>query len=267
MGNFENMFTGWTGAYPEPMRSSFLEAMQGFEELYPLFGTAMVGSGDFGPEGLRFTYYFGPTDPEEFLSAYREMAGTEAMGSMGMSLEGPSEVEVAGAPLVEYRMTYDLEQALAGLGDEAAKVNPAELEVMQGMMDSVYGPDGLPVRFVGRGERMVMVMGGDADYVERALERIDSAGEPLPTDLARAFAEVEDANPCFVSRIDLGRFVVQMGHIVASRLDPNAASAEPPSVGAAPITVYGGAQGRSFSGGTSFDLGELVSAFETLDQH
>ena len=260
-GLFQSFLDTMVDAYPEPLREDLRRYMDAQKELYPLLGSSMAISGTLDAQGMRFAYYLKPTSPETFVAKYREAIEQVGSTSMGIQLTDPVQKEVEGLQVTQMSFKVDVAKLTEAAGVAAA--DPEQAEMMRGLLERMYPPEGLHMSLAARGEHAVIVLGDDA-FLARALRRLAVGGSPPPADLARALERVGTAHPSFVMRFDIGTLISGMGELFT----PMLGSGGLPDVSglSAPLTLYVGVEGRRWHGGFSADAARLGALIQKLSE-
>ena len=250
---FHPLFEVLPEMYPEPMRAGIKQMLGHMDEFAAQVGSALAGGGDFGPEGMRFSYFLHARDASKLVECYKAMLNNVP----GLILEPGSASAVDGVPVLNWRMRFDskvLEQA-AGNAAEAQKQ-------MQAMMQKLYGKDGLALRIAVKGDVCVLVMGGDEAYLKSALARASAAAPQLPASVQRALDQVGGMSPCFVMHYDMGKVMKGASDLMGS-IEPNMAEQMPELPFS--ILAWGGVDGPLWHGALGCDLGEIGTAMRSVE--
>ena len=246
---FEPFVKNVAHVYPEDMKAGFLEHMEGFHELAPLFGNSMVGSVDFGRGSTGMAYYFRSPDPEGLTSGLVKLHRPEAAHALGFYADEPKQKKIAGLDATQVGLELNVHALDEITGAEA---DPEGLEFA---METLYGRDGLRMTVASKDNDVALVFGGNDDYVRTAVRRLEEGFGDPPADLERAVAEVGDASPSFVVRLDFGRMMGQFGEIMVGMMGAPAGTAGPfPTTASAPMTVYGAIDGPVWKAGMTVDM-------------
>lgn len=240
--------------YPEEMRDMF--SMEKWLPLYERIGNGIAISAGLSDDGIEGAAYFQSADAGRLLEDWLTLAA-EHMGEYGIGISEPSESELDGARLVETHVDFDWDTYLETLG---VSPDAAEVAGMEDAMGTMFGEDGLRVRFLLEGQQIGAVIAGDDASAERALARMrEPAGTPPPS-LLVPIDSLRGASPSFVYEVDMAKLVQAMADFSdpatgqpVIRIDPDAS---------ATMLFYGGVSGREWRGGFSFDLGGLGRAIQ-----
>jgi general secretion pathway protein G len=248
--------------YPEAMRASLNSSMASFSEIYGLLGTGLAVSGDFGETGMRGACYFRPKDPKALLEQYTKVF--KELKMPGVTVQGPEPVTVDGLSLSQFHVSVDPKAMTEMAGDKA---DPALAEQMATMMKKIDGEKGMLLSYGAKGDEVVQVMGGDEAHLHRSLGALKDGGHKLPRDLQVQLDQVASFNPCFLARFDIARMITEF----MSLADPapsgdKAAKPKPPAAAPAPITIFGGVDGRVWRGGASWDMARVTAAMNEAKQ-
>lgn len=257
MKKLEPLIGSTMALYPEPMRASFTASMASFTELYPLFGSGLALNFDFGAAGMRGACYFQPKDAKALLEQYTKCF--KELKMPGVDMQGPEPITVDGIALSQFHVTVDAKAMTDMAGDKADPAMSAQLDTM---MKKIYGEKGLRIAYGMHDSRMVQVVGGDDAYLKRALAALKDGGRKISGDLEPRVQQISSMNPCFLWRVDVARFfteVMQLG-LGAPPEEKTGDKAKPAP--AAPMTFYGGVDGRVWRGGATWDLARVASAMK-----
>jgi general secretion pathway protein G len=262
MKRFQPMMDAMLKMYPEPMRASFQSSMVLFEKMYPLFGPGMAVSFDFTPAGMRGSLYIQPTDSKALLDLYAQ--AFQEMKFPGITVQRLEPATVEGLVLTQFHLTVD---AKAVSEMTASQTDPKVGAEVEGMMKKIYGPDGVRIALAVHENRMVQVIGGDEAYLKRSIGALKD-GRKGSSDVQPLVDRIGGFNPCFLTRLDVGRLVPQvMGLVPGADAGASAASADAKPPPSAPVAIWGGVDGRVWHGGASWDMARVVAAskqaFET----
>ena len=151
-----------------------------------------------------------------------------------------------------------------GLKSLQAEAGDEEAARMRGMMDAIYGKDGMRFAMAGKGQRVAFSLGGDDAFLDKVLGRIDASG-PSAEKIRPMLSRIADANPCILFHMDLAevmnQMVTAMGPAMGKALD------DMPDLSglSAPMLLYAGVRGAAWSGGASFDLARMAELIEAMD--
>jgi hypothetical protein len=259
MSSFEGLWEAAFGMYPEPMRDQLRAMMTSFEDIYPLMGDAFAGSGGFGSDGMRFAYYLESSDPqkliETYTTAFSALAGSKGLFELEqLPAERRGEIDVSRFSM---RLT---EEGIESLQAEAADEDAAAQ--IRGMMDAIYGKDGMRFSMAGKGKRVAFSMGGDDAFLDRVLGRLDASG-PAAEKIQPMVSRIADANPCMLFHMDLAEFMGQMTKAMGPVMGKED---EMPDLSglSAPMLMHAGVRGLEWNGGVSFDLARMAELVEAI---
>ena len=242
------------GIYPEVMRDSLMAYMDSYQEIMHLLDGGMAGSMDIQPGGMRFSYYMASDDTEAVIAKMTEMFNSDMLDFMGEASE-PETLEIGGLTVMRSRI--DFGNMVAALSTET-EVDATELEAMNDMMATIYGPDGLQMAFAASDGVIAFIGGGDEDYLRKACANLERGPMELSADLERALSSVEGGRMSFVMRMDFARY---MGGTIAMMSSmpgmPPAGSVPDLSGQSANILMHGVVDGLVWRGGVSVDLKEI----------
>jgi hypothetical protein len=173
-----------------------------------------------------------------------------------MSIEGPTEVQVAGAKAKQFRLKVG-DEMLASMGSL-----PGAADSAQKVMQAMYGKDGLRVTVAPKSGFLVLVLGGDDAYANASVTRAAAGQTPPPSALGNGLAKVAGQNPCFVMRLDVGALMGQVAKLVATAGMPTPSVDQPPF----PVEFRGGIAERTWSGGIACDVSDLGRFTRSMKQ-
>ena len=245
------------GIYPEAMRDGLMTYMDSYQEIMHLLDGGVAGAMDIQPEGMRFSYYMASDDPEAVIAKMTEMFDSDLLEFMGEVSE-PETLEIGG--LTVMRSRFDFGNMVAALSTET-EMDATELEAMNDMLATMYGPDGFQMAFAASDGVIAFIGGGDEDYLRNACANLERGPMELSADLERAVSRVEGGRMSFVMRMDFARY---MGNTIAMMSSmpgmPPADSIPDLSGQSANILMHGVVDGLVWRAGISIDLKE-ISAF------
>ncbi len=258
MKRFEPFLEELIQAYPEAMRRDLVRSIEAFEVLYPLYGNTMAGSGGFGPDGMRFVYYIEADDPRAALQKQEEVLGSDSFEPVGMKVQGPTCVEIDEHELTQFHYSFDREAMEEMMGTELSE---SDLEEMNAAMEMMYGQEGMVLSMGATAHHVVMVLGGDSDYLRAAMEKADRAAT-ASTDLTEAVRKVDQTSASFVMQADLGLFTQQFLDVFSSAMGVEGQAQR--NISSAPLVMYGAVDGNRWHGGASMDVRELAGFLQDV---
>jgi len=213
-----------TGAAGNELEASLHALALDLGALWPLFGESLATTFQPDGAGLQATFYFEPPDRETFMSTIDAVLRSLERDLPSLRITGP----VPGSVDTAYTLGFE--------GDAAPEARAALAR---------WFPSGqLTLRIAERRGVTAVTIGGDELAVSNALARIARPEDQLPERLHHALDRVGDANPAFVTRLDLA-----------------ALAGSGPADGAAYATCYGGVDGRVWRLGLRADLARLEGLF------
>jgi hypothetical protein len=223
------------------------------DSLIPLLGRSSAFAYDFGENGLSGCGLLSSPDPAALMAGYGAWMDqiSQALPKQAASqlVVSPSERSVAGIAFRESRVRFELAAPANG-----RKASPADSE-MQGLLDLIYGKDGLLLSTGIAGQNVIFGANASAADLERACG-VGSTGSDAGLDAELAC--MNGASSGVWMQMDLGR-VMQFATQMAVQTLPGAqlpVASEPLRFR---LTGWGGARGERWFGGLSCDLDELAA--------
>jgi hypothetical protein len=246
--HFRPIIDALVEVYPASLRPGFQKMLGSADELAAEIGPAMCVNGDFDTAGMRVVSYLHPRDPAKLVAVYRKMMGAMPCAT----LDEPKEDDLDGVRVTRTRLHVDTKALLEN--------QKQALPELQGMLDKMYGKDGLALTFATKGDVTVIVLGGDEGFLRTAVGKISRAGKPMPN-ILRAIEPFGDLNPCIALQYNLGK--VMQGFQGLMGEEARNLPVMPSGVSTA-ITYAGGIDGRVWRSVMSMDLAELGAAVRAM---
>lgn len=258
---FEPLVQRLAPLYPDVVGEMMEELSGSWQTLYGAMGSALVLGGDMDG-GMRFAQYLQPSDPETVFNGMREMYAGPAFTSGNLVLEPPRESTLAGARVLSLRL--DLLELAVDAAEAYAFAPPgAAGPDMRALMGMLYGTEGTSIRIASKGERMVVLTGGDEAWAQAAIERMHGGGQPSPR-LEAALRRVEKLNPCLAAEIDIGDFVARSLGVADPELARRLEAQGP--LPATSLSLSLGVAGRTWKGHVSADLAGFAALGRAVER-
>ncbi|MDP7029309.1 MAG: hypothetical protein QF733_03715 [Phycisphaerales bacterium] len=239
------------------MSQSDIEAMPpatraSLEKLQPVWDEAVASmkSGvsfgmSFGDKGIEMVSVMDTSDPDGVLNMVKRAWTALGEADLGINVK---PIRILAGTGVGYVVTIDAKRMMdtMGLGammPPASAGQPGSLEMMQGLCDSLTGPDGLPVRYFLQGDSVLSVIGNGRLGEARRLWSSGGADNDLTTLLGESLAPATWAMTMDVRRIadeGLAMARTMLGPLAA--MLPTAVPDGNPVV----MTMVGGSNGKTW---------------------
>jgi general secretion pathway protein G len=256
MATFQGLMDAAAVAMPEEQRSSFTALMNMSKELYSSMGTTVAGSFDFGADGMRGAYYLQAKDPAAYMTKMIELLKT---GIPWMPITKTDHSTVDGVDVTTYHFTIDTKAIPMAGASPVASTPEAQAEIDKGMQ-AMFGPGGMQFSIAAANGGLISVV-GDVGQMKGALARVSSKS---PGALgAELLKEMGGLNPGIVFRMDLGRYMANMGTAftaMAGEGQPEMTQALDMFRSMPPIQMVGGVEGRVWKLGISTNVAKFVAS-------
>jgi hypothetical protein len=259
---FEEFTESVIGVYPEPLQSDVRRMVALVDELDPLLLPGLAAGFDFGAHGMHGTYVVRSAQPGDFQARIEEFLRTLDHDG-GLLRVGEAEPIVAGgveARVLSLEVQHEvLLSAVAEMSAPSGGLAPEAEQEFRATMETLYGRD-LRLALVPRGELVALVLAGDEAELRADVARLAT---PAAADakLARLLAKVEGGRLGFAYQLDFGRWMGQMFGALQGVL-PAPGVAFPDR--SASVGFWGSSGGRTWSGGTTLDLSELIGFVQAM---
>jgi hypothetical protein len=206
---------------------------------WPMFGDSVAASLRAAESGFTATYYFRPSDAAGFRERFGHLLASLPKHVPSLRVDGPEQ----GSLETVYRLDFG---ALAGADAR---------EALMGLFPSGSATVRIAER---RGISVIAVesTGGDEGAMAVALERIAQVEGKVPEGLRYVLERIDDSNPAFVARIDMGGALRNLAPLLprgpAEQGADGAATGEPLH-----FTYYGGVDGRTWRFGLRTDVAQM----------
>ncbi|MFV1959634.1 MAG: hypothetical protein ACC662_09510 [Planctomycetota bacterium] len=254
-GRLDKLMNWATSMYPEPFRVKFQAFWGEMKGIYKYVGDRQVGAMRMAEDGVLFVAVMEVKDAQAYLTEWEALIQGDAVKGLedfGFQYLVEAPKTVAGHEVHTVRMVFDWKKMMEAMGQE--KEMPAEaLDMMDGMMKKLFGPDGVTIHMADVDGNLVTVMGPDA-LLQSTLEAAASKRRPSGA-IAAAIAEA-GGHPTFLVRIEARSLVKQVLGLVRQIAPEKTRDDIPaaPEGGAVPFLFYGTASGRHYAGGFTVDV-------------
>ena len=238
-----------------PDMKEFADSMAAMKDLYKLMGPNYafgVGMGD----AMKLVMVADSSDPETYFAKWEALMQKGTMEKMGMKYEKLAGTKTGNIDVHSYKITMDMEKLMAASGGQA----PQEaMQQMDGMMKMFFGGDGMTAHMAAVDKKIVLTMGG-VDQMKEAIQFAQSGGGTLCPGLKKAI-DYTGGTPTFAVDIDIRELLQQIQPLLAEQ------GAEMPAVPKgkpAHVLLYGGRDGRTYRGGVSISVGEIMEVVKAM---
>lgn len=254
--------------YPENMRAPMRKLMDAYMPLYKMMGDQHAFALDMGEQGMAMVGVSAAKDPQAVIAEYKRILkeeGAEFAKTMGVQWKFGQQA-VLGHEVHTMHLAFDWEKMTKAMGQDE-QIPPEATEQIDEMVSKMFGPDGLVFHLIPAKDRLYWTMGGNA-VLEQAIQTIKGEIAPISGGgLAQAIQTAGGA-PTFLFHME-GRRVMKGGMDFVKMVMPSEMSAdmpmpEIPDGDPIPLVIYGGAQGRTFVGGMSVDVGGFAKLIMQL---
>ncbi len=243
-GEVQPLMTSLLSAYPGEERDRLASYVSSFDALYDGVGDEMVVAGDVGPDGLELTYFLEAPGAASVAQGFAERLEEHFAAVPGLALSGPERLSVEGLDVTRYTLDLDA----SALDAEAA----ADIDPVAGMLHELYGEGGMRVSVAGKGDVMLLCVGGE-DALSRGAAALIAGPAGTPAAFRTPLERVKGANPSFALYLDVRAVVDRVAALMGAPLQvPSDAAATP-----LPIVFYGAAEKATWYGGFRLDAKEL----------
>jgi len=198
------------------------------------------------------------SDPVQARAAFGDMLAMLDFDAIGFDLSLPERSRIGNAVVEDFKFRFD-----------TRKLDFDARSAMRTAFESFLGDADLHFQIASTGREMMFVLGADT-AATTARVRAFSAPNGAPPDLAAGLAALGKANPGWVWRIDVARFLTLQDEVRAALMGESAAAARrdalrrQPDVGSVPVVIWAGIQGSRAVGGLEVHLDHLERAAALL---
>jgi hypothetical protein len=252
--------------YPEGMRDKMKSYMEAWMPLYEKMGDQHAFAMDMGDSGMAVVGVSTMKDAKGFVEEYKRIAtekGGDLATEMGVEFKFGQGRAVAGHEVHTLHVSFDWDKMMKTTGQDE-QLPPEATAMAQQMLKQMFGEDGMQMRMVPMGDRLVWTFAGDDALLEQTIKA--AGGTTAGGGIAKAI-ETAGGAPTFLLYLEGRNFakgVLDMARKIAS---PEAQDDIPPAPAdgkPVPLVMYGAVKGRHYMGGMSIDIGsvmELVQEF------
>jgi hypothetical protein len=179
-----------------------------FGAMGPSFGPGMAMNLDFAPSGMEMVSMTESKDPSAYLAMVKTAYAKFGSGDSAVSAAPPVERTIDGIRVTTWRLKFDT----AKLAESRAVA--AVPGVDPGVIDALYGKDGLDLSIAETGAGLLMVMGGD-ERLRQALK--DAKSPPSGSETRRGLGkDLVDCGPDTVAflKVDVRRLMRTMSNLM-----------------------------------------------------
>ena len=248
--------------YPEPMRTSFVGLMDTWAEISRHLSDGVSASVDMTPGGMRITYYMASDQPDEVVAEWSNVMRSDAMASLGVSSENMEQLRFAGAEVTRVPFEIDYAGMLGDMSDES--VDPDELAEMTELMEAMY-EDGMRLSYGYLDGVVVMVLGGDDAYLEKAFATVADGPRTPPADVQDALEAMAGSRAGIVMRMDVARLMAGVAGMMRHMFPFPSEALAALSDQTCPIVIHGVADGREWRGGVRLQLDRFAATINAFD--
>jgi hypothetical protein len=257
MGWLEQLMKSMSEMMPPEQRESMLQSFRQSKELTPHFGreTAMgVGVGD---QGVEFVTIRASKDGKTAVAKTVELMSAPSMAGQGVTFERLPATTVQGVEVSNLRMKFDFSKIA---GDDAAALPPESMQAIEGVLGTVFGPEGLVLRNAAVDGVVVSYVGPPAfgDQAVSAAKKGGAAPAGVAESLRRA-----GGKPALLVHLEGRSLGKQVLGLVRKAMPPEQQADLPtiPDGRPATFSLHASGDGRVYRGGLSIEVGgwaELV---------
>jgi hypothetical protein len=243
---------------PPGMAESFESVHGSFLDFLQSFALGAIVQVDPTPGAMHMALVMRSNDPTASRSALGDLLAAFDLDRLGFDLSLPERQRLGGAVVEDFTFRFDTRRL-----DFDARAG------MRRAFASFLGDEDLHLFVAATGNEMMFLLGGDTSTTQSRLRRFAEPGE-APPELAARLAEVGNANPGAVWRVDLGRLVTLGAELEAAANGGSGAAARReaeravPGLGRVPLIVWGAARPDRAFGGLEVDLEDLEGAARLL---
>jgi hypothetical protein len=206
---------------------------------WPMFGDSIAASVRAADSSFTATYYFRPSDAASFRERFGQLLESLPKHAPSLRIDGPEQ----GSLETVYRLDF------SALADNEAR------EALMRLFPSGSATVRIAER---RGISVIAVesTGGDGGAMAVALERIAQVEGKVPDGLRYVLERIDDSNPAFVARVDMGGALRNLAPLLPRGPDQRPA-AEEGTAEPLHFTYYGGVDGRTWRFGFRTDVTQM----------
>lgn len=244
---------------PEERQASMRKMLAMSKDLFTVLGDGAAMAMDLGKDGLEGITVSTAKDPAAYLakwdsihadSSYRALAAES-----GSTIEALPVTKVDGVEVREMRLKFDFDRLAPDSGMPATPPRDAARQAIE----SIYGKDGMHLRTVVLGDRIVTSIGAGDARLRKAIAASKAGAAKAPAGIASALA-LAGAHPSWVVRADLRTLLRSVTSLVRAGRDAAMEDAGPaaPSGPAAPLIFFASVDQRTYRAGLTLDVAPLV---------
>jgi len=246
---------------PEADKAKFKAYIDETMEMSKLLGPNMAASVSLGDKGIELVEIVECKDAATYIARVDKLFASDVLAAIpGFGGKKTGTTKVAGVDVHSYALTLDMQKMMEGQG--AGKELPPEmLEKMSGMMQQLFGEDGITFHMAAVDNLMVVTMGG-TDRLAAGIESIRKGDAKAPAAL-QAGLDRAGGTPTFLMQMDVRALARQIMGMVRGMMDKELP--EVPAGAPIPVLVWGKHDGRVYGGGLKVDVGGIVDMAKAMD--
>ena len=221
----------------------------------------MAMGANLTPQGMGAVAIMDMKDPDAYIKKYMELLKHPSIAKFGVTAKVAPDRMVGDVAVHTISATFSEK-----FWDNFA--NPEmPPEMMQSMMDRLYGKGGMTFTMAGAGKTLVSTFGPDAGRIDQVLAAVKSGKGTISPDLAAALKRAGRA-PAFVGAADINKLVAEAIDMVQD-IAPEGELPEMPdfsNLRPAMGTMYAGSDPGNWKFGMSIDLAGLSDLIKKFDE-